>query len=269
MRKPQISLLAVSVSVASLLLASTTSFAAGNYKENYKGEAMPCPVELVLKDGLYLGLQAGYDAYRIASDVNTDVAETLVDSDDTSILALDPRLAANGAVGGLFIGYGKYFPEFYNAYLGLEIFGNWSAARTDYELFNVANGAAPDRELYETTVKAKNNYGISVLPGVKLNNATLFYVRLGYNWARFSVDETFTDGFASATAASVEDSETITKGGFQYGVGIESTFMDSWSVRAEYNHTGFSKFSTDEPFDTDIAASDNQFMLGLIYHVTM
>ncbi|HEX2548832.1 MAG TPA: hypothetical protein VHM20_03320, partial [Gammaproteobacteria bacterium] len=136
MRKPQFSLLAVSVSVASMLLASTTTFAHGNYKENYKGEAMPCPVELVLRDGLYIGLQAGYDAYRLATDVDSaTVLSPAAGIADT--FSADPRLAANGAVGGLFIGYGKYFPEFYSAYLGLEIFGNWTAASTDYEVSSV------------------------------------------------------------------------------------------------------------------------------------
>jgi opacity protein-like surface antigen len=247
-----------------MLLASTTSFAGGNYKENYKGEAMPCPVELVLRDGLYIGLQAGYDAYRLATDFDSSVLAAPIVG-DLGVVTADPRLAANGAVGGLFIGYGKYFPEFYNTYLGLEIFGNWTAASTDFEVTPITAAGLVD--FLHTDVNVKNNYGISVLPGVKLNNATLFYVRLGYNWARFDYDETFTTGLGTVAPVTATSDANSTKGGFQYGVGIESTFMDGWSVRAEYNHTGFGKLSTD--FDTEVAPSDNQFMLGLIYHIVM
>ncbi len=265
MRKPQLSLLAVSVSVASMLLASTTTFAHGNYKENYKGEAMPCPVELILRDGLYIGVQAGYDAYRLATDFDSaiDLSE---DDGITDIFSADPRLAANGAVGGLFIGYGKYFPEFYNAYLGLEIFGNWSAAQTDFEAATVSADGV--HNLYSASVKAKDNYGISAMPGIKLNNASLFYVRLGYNWAKIDYDETarFDTTDTEGGPFNFDESTNSTKGGFQYGVGIESTFMDGWSLRAEYNHTGFGSMSTD--FD-EVSPSDNQFMLGLIYHVVM
>lgn len=263
MRKPQLSLLAVSVSVASMLLASTTTFAHGNYKENYKGEAMPCPVELVLRDGLYIGLQAGYDSYRLATDADSfPISDPILGETVTA----DPRLAANGAVGGLFIGYGKYFPEFYNTYLGLEIFGNWTAASTDYEITTVS---AVTNNFLSTDVNIKNNYGISAMPGIKLNNATLLYVRLGYNWARIDYDESGTIDIEDAEAITpYAFDNNVTKGGFQYGVGIESTFMDGWSVRAEYNHTGFGSFSTDV-LDTDVSPSDNQFMLGLIYHVVM
>jgi len=62
------------VLVGALMLATTTSvaFAAKNYKGegNFKGEAMapaavPCPDVPSLKDGFYIGLQGGYDSYRV------------------------------------------------------------------------------------------------------------------------------------------------------------------------------------------------------------
>lgn len=267
MRKPQISLLTVSVSVASLLLASTTSFAHANYKENYKGEAMPtCPVELVLKDGFYVGLQGGYDMYRIVDDVLDE--GFLVDPDGDNAISVDPRVFAGGGVGGGFIGYGHYFGEFWGAYLGLELFGNWSGAETDYELQTAdvgAGGALTDVDLYKASFRVKSNWGIDVLPGIKLNPATLFYVRLGYNWANVDVDESFTGGGNNVTVDSGGDGDNT--GGFHYGVGIESTFYDNWSVRAEYTHTDFNDFTTD--FGSEISPAGNQFLLGIAYHFNM
>ena len=270
MRKPQISLLTVSVSVASLLLASTTSFAHANYKENYKGEAMPtCPVELVLKDGFYIGLQGGYDMYRIVDDVPDDGFLSAPDGDRA--ISVDPRVFASGGVGGGFIGYGHYFgSEWWGAYLGLEIFGNWSGASTDYELQVATDtaGVLSDFDLYTAKFKVKSNYGIDVLPGVKLNPATLFYVRLGYNWANISVDETFDSNINTVSELnSSSDSGSETPGGFHYGVGIESTFYDNWSVRAEYTHTDFNNVDSD--WGSEISPGGNQFLLGVIYHFNM
>lgn len=269
MRKPQISLLTVSVSVASLLLASTTSFAHANYKENYKGEAMPtCPVELVLKDGFYVGLQGGYDMYRIVDD--TPDEGFLLDPDGDHAISLDPRVFAGGAVGGGFIGYGHYFNEFWGIYLGLELFGNWSGAETDYELqvADVAGGVLSNNDFYKSSFRVKSNWGIDVLPGIKLNPATLFYVRLGYNWANVTVDETFTSNVGTPEAVTVtSDGDGDNTGGFHFGVGIESTFYDNWSVRAEYTHTDFNDFTTD--FTSEITPAGNQFLLGIAYHFNM
>lgn len=292
MRKPQISLLTVSVTVASLLLASTTSFAGHHkgYKENYKGE-VPCPVELVLKDGLYVGLQAGYDSYRSVYEAEGTSDEFLDDQlmDPTGIsftplfaFSADPRINSTGAVGGGFIGFGKYFDTFYNTYLGLEIFGNWSGAQSDMEVAVAGPGFAVNNpagagilplDILQTSIQVNSNYGISVLPGIKLNNATLFYVRLGYNWANIETEENLGTNLAAAINATtnagtwISASQSNTIGGFNYGVGIESTFYDNWSVRAEYAHTDFNSLTSD--FGSEFTAADNQFMLGLIYHINM
>ncbi len=287
MRKPQISLLTVSVTVASLLLASTTSFAAHkSYKENYKGE-VPCPVELILKDGLYVGLQAGYDSYRTVADV--DGFDGLLASTTPVLLspfalglATDPRINSTGAVGGGFIGFGKYFESFYNTYLALEIYGNWSGAQSDSEVFILDPASAanpvgvPYIDVLQTSFEVNSNYGISVLPGIKLNNATLFYFRLGYNWANVEANVRIGANMAATPAPllnqgiyrSASGSDTI--GGFNYGLGIESTFYDNWSLRAEYSHTDFNSVNANTLFSSnEFTSADNQFMLGLIYHINM
>jgi len=288
MRKPQISLLTVSVTVASLLLASTTTFAGHHkgYKENYKGE-VPCPVELILKDGLYVGLQAGYDSYRTVADI--DGVDGLLASSIPPIsspfalaISTDPRINSTGAVGGGFIGFGKYFESFYNTYLALEIFGNWSGAQSDAEV-TILNPRSPVNpagvayiDLLQTSFQVNSNYGVSVLPGIKLNNATLLYIRLGYNWA--NVDANVTVGANMAATPNPllnqgifrSNSGSDTIGGFNYGLGIESTFYDNWSIRGEYAHTSFNSVSANTIFSSNqFTSADNQFMVGLIYHINM
>jgi len=254
--KPQLSLLAVGVSVATMLLASTTTLAAATaYKgENYKGEA-PCPVETMLKDGFYVGVQGGYDMYRLKEDVN------LEDTDEDE-LETNPKLNANGWVGGAFLGYGKYWDNFY---LGAEIFANASGAKSDMDTtLETSDGDILD---LDTDIKVKSEYGISLLPGIKVNDDTLFYVRLGYNWARVDVDtdvETNVGGFVVGGGGD-DDSETVH--GFNYGVGIETLLVDNFSLRAEYTYTKYNDTdSGDDSVDNDLKISDNQFMLGLIYH---
>ena len=235
------------ISLVAASLVSTASFAKDSDKKNFKGYKDQCPQGLVLKDGLYVGAAAGYDSYRMVDDV--DFVESTIS------LSLDPRLSVNGAVGGGFIGIGHSFPNFYNTYIAIELFGNGSAAQTTYETIV----ESPDT-LFKTNVDVTSNYGIGFLPGIKLTQDTLFYVRLGYNWTTIDVEEKI---FLSG--ALVESSHTdVTSSGFIYGLGIEAAFYGNFSARGEFSHTDYSEFDTE--IESDISPANNQFMLGLIYH---
>lgn len=253
MRSKQVSLIAVGVSLAIALISN--GFTAENYKENYKGEAMPvpCPPHVMLNGGFYFGAQGGYDSYRITGDTGT-----IFDVTNDVAVSTDPDIASNGAAVGVFVGYGYYFDKYWRTYLALEAYANASSADTDGEITaTTANGFNE----FETRFKGEYNVGISVLPGIKLNSNTLLYVRLGYNWAQVSTPEDyFADGVLIYNANATEE-----LGGFQYGLGIEGAFDRNWSVRLEYNHTDFNNYTTD--LGTDIKAADNQFMLALVYHI--
>src|SRR5437762_4750617 len=85
------SMLLISITSASLLLASSLSFAHG--KENYKGfkDEVPCPT---LKDGFYVGLAAGYDSYRVVQDTTIDLTDLDPDLGVAESVSRDPRLNA-------------------------------------------------------------------------------------------------------------------------------------------------------------------------------
>jgi outer membrane immunogenic protein len=255
--KKQLQLSLISIAVASLALSSP-SFAANakgeGYKgENYKGEAMaPCPQPLTLNGGFYIGADVGYDMYQAQHEVTATTA--------TSVYSADPSLSASGWAGGLFAGYGMYFNEAW--YLGAEVFGAWSGASTDHNSSIITAGATE----FSNSAKysSDGNVGIDVIPGMKLNPATLAYVRLGYNWADLQGQDNVTiDGVAQPGT-----SDSNWEGGFHWGVGLESAFYENWSVRAEYTYTSFSNLNNDTAAysSTFKDPSDNQFMVGLLYH---
>jgi len=250
--------LRLSLISSAVLLAATTACFAGSYKgENYKGEAMPpCPTPLTIKDGFYLGAQLGYDSYRTRNSMSASTADETFNT--------NPALAATGWVGGLFGGYGQYFNEMY--YLAGELFLNTSGASTSTTSSHTDIGVGTDSLYTKTSVNG--SWGVSLLPGIKLNDASLLYIRLGYEQARIKGQGSV--AFNSVNLASF--SKNSWRGGFNYGVGLESTFYPSWSVRTEFNHTNYGSFSNNVTVagagtaSANYSPSDNQFMVGLNYH---
>jgi len=220
---------------ASLVLLSTTGLAFAkhhHYKaEDYKKEAMaPCPAPVMLRDGAYAGVQVGYDSYRVRESISTSGATA------------NPVINATGFVGGLLAGYGRYMDNFY---LGGEIFVNQSGADSSFSITDATIGT------YTSKFTARTAYGLGILPGVRLNDTSLGYIRLGYNWSKLKLQEPGT-------------SKSNTSGGFNYGLGLETLLVDNWSLRTEYSHTDYNSFST--ALGTNVKPADNQFMLGLLYH---
>lgn len=225
---------------AALILASTTGmvFAKG-YKGDFKGEA--CPPPQMLKTGWYLGAQVGYDSYRVRNSVTTP---------GTSSLVTNPVIAANGWVGGLMLGYGMMANDWF--YLGGEIFANVSNA--DQNFSTGVTGST-----YTNKFEVNSSYGLGILPGIKMTDSTLTFVRLGWNWANLKTNETIT--------GSAAGSKSNTSNGFVFGVGMETLIVDNWSLRGEFDHTWYSSYNTSAPtYGTSVNPSDNQYMLGLLYH---
>ncbi len=227
---------------AALILASTTGmvFAKG-YKGDFKGEA--CPPPQMLKTGWYLGAQVGYDSYRVRNSVTNP-------GTPASTLVTNPTLSANGWVGGLMLGYGMMMNDWF--YLGGEIFGNLSNADQN---FSAADGLGT----YTNKFEVNGSYGLGLLPGIKMTDSTLTFVRLGWNWANLKTIET-------TTAGAVSGSQSNTSNGFVFGIGMETLIVDNWSLRGEFDHTWYGSYNTGAPFSSSVNPSDNQAMLGLLYH---
>jgi opacity protein-like surface antigen len=255
--------------IASTLLLGSASASATNYKGDYKGEAMPapapCPQPLLLRDGFYLGAQVGYDAYRVRASSTVNFPAGVGGATAGANYSANPVIASNGFAGGIFGGYGMYWNNWY--YLGAEVFFDGSAASQAQNVSTTVNGVAASvtRSVYEK-VSTGASWGISVLPGLKVNDSTLTYVRLGYNQAKLKGQSTYTVSSTAAgtTGATASASKNTWQGGFNYGLGIETAVYPLVSVRSEYSHTGYNSFSDSN--GTKYSASDNQLMVSLIYH---
>ncbi|TAK77859.1 MAG: hypothetical protein EPO11_02075 [Gammaproteobacteria bacterium] len=236
---------------ASLILASSTGVAfakAKNYKgESYKDEiAVPCPPPKMLMDGFYLGGQVGYDSWKVRENVNTPGTSNI------TAFTANPQIAENAWLGGLFLGYGQYLTDLF--YLGGEIFANYENSNSTWSA-QTATPAASYQSKFETNA----SYGLAFLPGLRVNDATLGYIRLGWNWAHLKAVEN-----TSRSTGSDSTSDSNTSNGFNFGVGMETLVYQNWSVRGEFAHTWYNSFTTN--FDTKYNPSDNLYTLGVIYH---
>ncbi len=240
--------LSFALASVSLLLTSPPSLAAyGNYKGDYSAASQGSSSQVkTLDDGLYIGLAGGYDSYRIRSNINATF------NGDT--FTGNPAISTTGFVGGLFGGYGEYYRNF--LYLAGEAFVNLSGASSTSTFFDTDATTS-----YNTRLSAGTSFGLGLLPGLKVNDSSLFYLRLGCVWANFEDRENFaTAGLGTSTNPSSWQM------GFVYGLGIETAIYQNFSLRAEYTRSDFSD-SSHTPFGTVYSPYDNQFMLGLIYHV--
>lgn len=284
MRNSRLSAIFIAVSAASLLMASTVSIAAHKThkvakaeEQNFKGEAnfkaevpAPCPPPQILRDGFYVGAGVGYDIDRIHS--NSNITLTSNDTDEiVDTLSASAHHGAAGWMGGIFVGYGHYFDMFY---LGLEVNGNDSAAKASSSFYHEDTD---DFDFANVTVKARGSYGVALLPGLKLNDSTLLYVRLGYLRANFK-----SSGDAGIAGLGYNFSSSKWRNGFQYGVGLETYVAESVSLRGEFDHTNYDSRSFNRSFVVEgatkqvetftlstsgsVKPSANEFMLSLLYH---
>lgn len=237
----KLSLITKAVLTTAVLFVATTGLASAkhmSYKgENLKGEA--CPPPPALMGGFYVGGQVGYDNYRVRQrfyDIDGDYVSN--------------PLNANGWVGGLFLGYGQYFTNFY---LGGEAFGNYSGADGTITVADATLGTTKFKS------QARGSWGLALLPGVKLSDTLLLYARGGYTWANLK-------GSVSVNSVNV-GSKSNNRGGWAYGLGMESLIWDAWSLRGEFTHTDFGNHSKSNNGATvKFSSYDNQFMLGAVYH---
>lgn len=228
-------------------------------------DVAPCFVPKVLRDGFYVGVAGGVDSYRIRQE-RREVLPLV------SATQFNPALSAVGTVGGLYAGYGKYFNRYF--YAGAEVFGTTTGASTAFTInTNAFDGELPG--VWQTYIHVNSNFGISLLPGLKVNDSSLVYLRFGYS--RLSIRTSEVENFSVLAHGS--NGKANWTSGMVYGIGMETALYANWSLRGEYTHTEYNSItapnmimhvfaSPDVPLAGSIYfPSDNQFMLGLSYHI--
>lgn len=233
------------------LLLPITTHAEPVLSDNKNEIPGSCVTPIKLKDGYYIGVAAGYDVYKMKDSISYQ------DIDNFEVAKTNPELAVNGMIGDFIFGYGKLLGKNSNLYIGAEFFANGSAADSDFQ-----SSVPSIPVIIDTDVVVNGSFGFALLSGLRLNKASIIYLKFGYNWSTVSLDETVRSE-SDLELNSIEYHDEVTIKGILYGIGIESAFNDQFSLRSEYTHAVYGSFTANS--EARIASSRNQFLLGLIY----
>lgn len=198
-----------------------------------------------LHDGFYVGIEAGYDSYKMRTNINTMAG-------GISVFQQTPDLDAVGLSYTLVGGYGRVFDN--PLYLGAEVYYNNSQANTSQNV-GILNGQVG---IYNIKSLALGSYGLSLTPGVKLGDTALLFLKGGYTRVEAKTYET-------SAFLGVNNAQSNGVNGINFGLGFEVDMYKNWSVRGEYTHVNCENFTT--RVGTRITPSNNQFMFGVFFHL--
>ena len=103
----------------------------------------------------------------------------------------------------------------------------------------------------DANIKAKESFGAAARFGVKVNNATGIYARVG--WLSTNFKATIDDGVDAYSDSESEDA-------IQYGVGLETMIAEAVTLRAEYLRASYG----DQGID-GLSIDNNNFKAGLAF----
>lgn len=155
-------------------------------------------------------------------------------------------LATKGWGYEAFGGYGHTFSC--GAYLGLEGFYNNSpssfrASSVDTLPADVISSQAGTTTTFTSHIKLKDSYGIALLPGYKLNDHLLLFVKLGAAKRRLHVKTDLTGNPPPLERNVLANRRDQTKDiyGYQLGLGFDLRLCENIFLRNEYTLTRYSK----------------------------
>ena len=215
------------------------------YQGAIEGPAYTPSSDRSLHDGFYLGAEAGYDSYKMRANINTQRS-------GFSVFQENPELNAVGLSYTLVGGYGRVFDD--PLYIGAEFFYNTSQANTAQNIGLLNN----TRGIYYLKSVVLGAYGVSLIPGIKIGESALLYLRGGYTRMEAKTYE-------NSGLLGINNSQSNGTNGVHYGLGFEVAIYKNVSIRGEYTHLNAENFKITT--NTTITPSNNQFMFGLIYHV--
>lgn len=219
----------------------------------------------------FVGAQAGYQ--------NVDLEETdrLEGSNSSQSATVD--FSSSGVTGGIFAGVKfNVTPRFYLApevNLGTS---NADGGVSTSNSYDFSSGNVTDTggrsESYE--YEAGRTYGLSVLAGYNLTEATSFYGRLGYQRTKIKASYNYNEsynyvnddfGFSDSDSYSESDSESKTFGGVRFGVGMETAISSNVALRLDWSQTHYSSetFSDGQGGSITFDPTESVFQAGVSY----
>lgn len=149
-----------------------------------------------------------------------------------------------GVGGELFGGYGVTFQNRY--YLGLELFGDISSLDArDHRSFENQDGDITRDE--GNKIEMNYSWGVAARGGVKLNDNTLAYVRLGYVRTRFKFSGELADEIRVINNEVGTGTLKRSLNGFQAGAGLETAITNNISLGMEYRANIYGNESKTSP----------------------
>lgn len=228
------------------------------------------PAASTHEGNFYLGAAISRDVTDFEASFNNDVIDgaTLI---NTFNFSHDQN--ADGVNGEIFAGYGWLFNDHY--YLGGEVFGSISSTQGEFDVNDVVGGVLLN---LSNTYRMRGSIGVAVLPGMKLSDSTLGYLRVGYVNSQFRLNTSTIPALGETTFDEAVNFRK-NKGAVQLGLGVESMVTNNVSVRAEYDYNRYGTISRgaasavacgDETCTAistlDIKPIVDQFKLAASYH---
>jgi len=250
------------------LIASAVLVASAGVAYANGGTYAPEPVVAGPVHNCYVGVAVSRDFAHFKFD-REHVLSTVDDNGvatDISI-AREADLGNDGWNGELYVGYGGTFQDHY--YLAAEIFGDISSIKADFNEGIAITNSLGDLSAagVEGNVKLRYEYGIDLIPGVKVSDSTMLFGKLGWIRGKFrfnaegvvlaSVPAGFTS-FTTNRNGSFESNHT--SNGIQLGVGLETMVTNNCSVKIEYDWNRYgSTFGVSHP-------TVDEAKVGVAYH---
>jgi outer membrane immunogenic protein len=198
---------------------------------------------LAATPSFFVGAQAGYQ------NVDMEYTESESVAGFSQSGSLDYSLT--GLAGGVFAGARfNLSPDFY---LAPEV--NLGTSNADGGL----SYSDSDGDFYSYQFEAGRTYGVGVLAGYNLTDATSVYGRLGYQRTRFEVSESGTglDGW----------SEDDNFSGARFGAGIETSLSSNLALRLDWSQTRYSSETYDlgQGESVTFDPAESLFQAGVVF----